>query len=60
MRATLDRVAMAALAGMGLFAAFMLADEICIAYSLQGGHMRALAAQGVSFLVVRACLRDAG
>jgi len=53
-----DAAALAALFGMGLFAAFMLADEICIAYSLQAGHMRALAAQGVSWLVVRAALRD--
>jgi hypothetical protein len=47
-------------AGMGLFAAFMLADELCIAYALQGGHMRAFAAQGVSFLVVRSARGRAG
>lgn len=40
-------------AGIGLFAAFMVADELLIAYPLQGGHMRAFAALCVSFLVVR-------
>ena len=54
-----DAATLAAVAGIGIFAAFMLADEICIAYSLQAGHMRALAAQGVSWLVVRAALHDA-
>jgi hypothetical protein len=43
----------AACAGMGLFAAFMLADELCIAYPLQGTHMRIFIAQGVTWLMVR-------
>jgi hypothetical protein len=38
---------------IGLFAAFMVADELLIAYPLQGGHMRAFTALCVSFLVVR-------
>jgi hypothetical protein len=42
----------AAAAGMALFAAFMLADELCIAYALQASHMRAFAAQGVTWLIV--------
>jgi hypothetical protein len=41
---------------MGLFAAFMLADELCIAYPLQATHMRVFIAQGVSWLVVRTTL----
>jgi hypothetical protein len=45
-------------AGMGLFAAFMLADELCIAYPLQATHMRAFVAQGVSWLMVRVVSRD--
>jgi hypothetical protein len=47
-------VGVAFAAAMGLFASFMLADELLIAYPLQGGHMRAFAALGVSWLVVRA------
>jgi len=38
---------------LGLFAAFMLADELLIAYALQATHMRAFIALGVSWLVVR-------
>jgi hypothetical protein len=53
-----EAIAAAVAAGMGVFAAFMLADELCIAYALQATHMRALAAQGISFLVVRAALAD--
>jgi hypothetical protein len=49
----------AALAGMALFAAFMLADELCIAYPLQATHMRTFIAQGVSWLVARAALAEA-
>jgi hypothetical protein len=50
----LERVLSAAFAAaMGLFAAFMVADEALIAYPLQAGHMRAFAVLGVSWLVVR-------
>jgi hypothetical protein len=38
---------------LGLFAAFMLADELLIAYPLQATHMRVFIALGVSWLVVR-------
>jgi hypothetical protein len=44
---------LAFVAAMGLFAAFMVADEALIAYPLQGGHMRAFTALGVSWLVAR-------
>jgi hypothetical protein len=40
-------------AALGLFAAFMLADELLIAYPLQATHMRVFIALGVSWLVVR-------
>jgi hypothetical protein len=40
-------------AAMGLFAAFMLADEVLIAYQLQGGHARFFVALGVTWLIVR-------
>jgi hypothetical protein len=39
---------------MALFAAFMLADELLIAYPLQATHMRTFIALGVSWLVARA------
>ena len=52
--ATLEApLAVAIAAAMGLFAAFMLADELLIAYPLQATHMRAFAALGVSWLVTR-------
>jgi hypothetical protein len=38
--------------GLGLWAAFMLADEICIAYLVEGTHLRLFTAQLVSLLVV--------
>ncbi len=37
---------------MALFAAFMLADELLIAYPLEATHMRVFIALGVSWLVV--------
>ena len=40
-------------AALGLFAAFMLADELLLAYPLQGGHARFFIALGVSLLLVR-------
>jgi hypothetical protein len=38
--------------GLGLWAGFLLADEICIAYSVEGTHLRLLVAQLVTLLVI--------
>lgn len=38
--------------GLGLWAAFLLADEIFIAYNLSGVHMRLLIAQLATLLVI--------
>ena len=35
-------------AAMGVFAAFMVADELLLAYQMQGGHTRLFVALGVS------------
>jgi hypothetical protein len=40
-------------AAMGLFAAFMVTDELLIAYALQGTHLACFTALAVTFLVVR-------
>ena len=40
-------------AAMGLFACFMLADELLIAYPMQATHMRIFIALGVSLLILR-------
>ena len=47
-------VALAFAAALGLFAAFMVADELLISYAIQATHMRAFVALGVSWLVTRA------
>jgi hypothetical protein len=46
-------------AGLGLWAAFMLADEICIAYPVEATHLRLLIGQLASLLVIE-LLPDAG
>jgi hypothetical protein len=38
--------------GLGLWAAFLLADEICIVYAVEGTHLRLLVAQLVTLLVI--------
>ena len=40
-------------AAMGVFAAFMIVDELLLAYQLQGGHARLFVALGVTYLLVR-------
>jgi hypothetical protein len=46
--------ALAFAAALGLFGAFMVADELLINYAIQATHMRAFVALGVSWLVTRA------
>ena len=38
--------------GLGLWAGFIIADEICIAYQVEGTHFRLFIAQSVSLLVI--------
>jgi hypothetical protein len=39
-------------AGLGLWAAFLVADEVCIAYPVEGTHLRLFTAQLVTLLAV--------
>ena len=38
--------------GLGLWAAFLLADELCIAYAVEGTHLRLFTSQLVTLLVL--------
>lgn len=38
--------------GLGLWAAFLLADEVCIAYAVEATHFRLLLAQMVTLLLI--------
>jgi hypothetical protein len=38
--------------GLGLWAAFMLADEVCVTYAVEGTHLRLFTAQLVTLLAV--------
>jgi hypothetical protein len=39
-------------AGLGLWAAFLVADEVCIAYAVEGTHLRLFTAQLATLLAV--------
>ena len=46
--------------GFTLWGAFLIADEICLAYSLEGTHMRVLIAQMVTLLVLERLAEGTG
>jgi hypothetical protein len=46
--------------GLGLWAAFILADEVCLAYLVEATHIRLLVAQLVTLLVIESVQEEPG